>query len=612
MVRTSNYRTPLTTSLAWLLIALVGASTPAQATSLSLSEREVPTADEIAAPQRAKLQILNGSQQSIEVFWNKSPTERVPSGRVEAGKSITLTTTLGHRFTLVGADDQTEVSIASQVPVQAFRFDPPDAGGVPRFYSQSLYANGFPIVASEKVNPRALQEAAYLVDMMLAKRPDVRDAMIASGSRLCIMAYDEFTTDLPEFSQLEPKSFWDARARGLGGSERDPFCSCAEENVLAFAGDPYEKECILIHEFAHNMHLRGMVNVDPTFDARLQATYDRAMAAGLWKGKYASVNHHEYFAEGVQSWFDDNREDDHDHNHVNTRDELRAYDPGLAEICQEVFGDTVLKYTKPTTRLSGHLAGYDPALSPKFTWPQRLLAEKAAIRAKAEARGKQAVDNPQTRNLLGWTLHVAPELLTDEEEPTRRAIELLQAQLEEIVRVVPAPAVEELKKVPLFFSMEYPGVRATAEFHPSADWLKNNGRDPKMAKAVEFTNIRIFEAEARRMPNLVLHELAHAYHHLVLPRGAANPDIKQAFADAKTSGKYDNVERRDAEGRATKELAYAMTNPMEYFAESTEAYFGRNDFFPFTRAELQGHDAGMFDLLTRLWQVDSAPESDVK
>ena len=87
--------------------------------------------------------------------------------------------------------------------------------------------------------------------------------------------------------------------------------------------------------------------MDPTFDARVKEAYDGAMKAGLWKGKYASVNHHEYFAEGVQSWFDNNRENDHDHNHVNTRAELLEYDPGLAALCREVFGDTELKYTKP-------------------------------------------------------------------------------------------------------------------------------------------------------------------------------------------------------------------------------------------------------------------------
>jgi hypothetical protein len=136
------------------------------------------------------------------------------------------------------------------------------------------------------------------------------------------------------------------------------------------------------------IHLRGMNNVDPTFDARVKRAYDQALAAGLWKGKYASVNHHEYFAEGVQSWFDDNRVNDHDHNHVHLRSQLVEYDPGLAALCREVFGDTELTYTKPATRLTGHLEGYDPAQAPEFAWPERLAEAKRLIRANAEARGK--------------------------------------------------------------------------------------------------------------------------------------------------------------------------------------------------------------------------------
>jgi hypothetical protein len=156
--------------------------------------------------------------------------------------------------------------------------------------------------------------------------------------------------------------------------------------LLGYPGDPYSAENILIHEFAHNIHLRGMANLDPTFDTRLKKTYDEAMQAGLWQGKYASVNHHEYFAEGVQSWFDDNRENDHDHNHVNTRQELLQYDRGLAAMCREVFGETELKYTKPTTRLVDHLAGYEPTKAPTFVWPERLKNAKAIIRQEAESR----------------------------------------------------------------------------------------------------------------------------------------------------------------------------------------------------------------------------------
>ena len=254
------------------------------------------------------------------------------------------------------------------------------------FYKKFISASGYPIVSSGKVNDYALKEAAYLADMMMEKRPDIRRAMIAGGSRLVVMAHDEFTTDVPEHSHMTPKDFWDARARGLGGSRTDPVCSCGEENLLGLNGDPYATENILIHEFAHNIHLRGMAVVDLTFDDRLKASYERAIKAGLWKTKYASTNHAEYFAEGVQSWFNNNRPPDHDHNHVDTRKELREYDPGLAELCEEVFGDAELVYTKPVTRLTGHLDGYDPKTAPSFVWPARLDKSRKDIKAKSSAR----------------------------------------------------------------------------------------------------------------------------------------------------------------------------------------------------------------------------------
>lgn len=342
--------------------------------------------------QSASLQIINGTEKSVEIFWIKSDSERISNGSVEPGKNRSITTTLGHRFEVVSSIDQLTEVITSQVPNQAFR-----VGGVPDFYTQRIEANGFPIVASASVNPYALKEAAAIIDGMLGQRPDVREAMIKSGSRLCILACGEFTTEQPEwqwlanqkrkeFPGVSAKDFYDARARGMGGSQTDPFCSCGEENLLAYPGDPYSTENILIHELAHNIHLRGMVNVDRSFDSRVRAAYEQAKEAELWKGKYASVNHHEYFAEGVQSWFDNNRENDHDHNHVNTRSELIEYDPRLASLCREVFGDTEFRYTKPQNRLHGHLEGYDPAQAPTFQWPDRLKEAQAQILKDAQNR----------------------------------------------------------------------------------------------------------------------------------------------------------------------------------------------------------------------------------
>ena len=94
-------------------------------------------------------------------------------------------------------------------------------------------------------------------------------------------------------------------------------------------------------------------------------------------------------AEGVQSWFNNNRPPDHDHNHVDTRKELKAYDPGLAALCEEVFGKTELVYTKPASRLTGHLRGYNPRKAPTFKWPARVLKAQQEILENARSRGEQ-------------------------------------------------------------------------------------------------------------------------------------------------------------------------------------------------------------------------------
>ena len=285
-------------------------------------------------------------------------------------------------------DTRLPTAIAGQTQEYKVTRPPPELRLDP-CYKKYTSASGYPIVASGNVNDYALKEAAYLISMMMANRPDVLQVMIANGSRMCVLGYDEYTTDLPEFAHFQPKDFWDARARGTGGSRDDPYCSCGEENLLGYTGDPYAAECILIHEFAHNIHLRGLVNLDPTFDDRLKGAYEAAMEKKLWKGKYAAVNHHEYFSEGVQSWFDNNRPPDYDHNHVDTRAELIEYDPGLAAICREVFGETVLKYTKPATRLHGHLAGFDPSGAPTFVWPARLDVAREKIRRDVERRKRE-------------------------------------------------------------------------------------------------------------------------------------------------------------------------------------------------------------------------------
>lgn len=205
------------------------------------------------------------------------------------------------------------------------------------------------------------------------------------------------------------------------------------------------------------------------------------------------------------------------------------------------------------------------------------------------------------KTVRGWTVRIQADLLKEQAEATANALRLLDAQLGQIEKTLPQAVLPELRKVPLYFSLPYPGFRPTAEYHPNSGWLKRNQRDPAMAQAVEFTNVAQFEHENRRMPWFVLHELAHAYHHRVL--GHDDRSISEAFQAAQASGKYENVEQRMGDGQSRMGRSYALSNDKEYFAEGTEAFFGVNDFFPFHADQLKRHDPKLYAVLKRVWRV---------
>ena len=86
---------------------------------------------------------------------------------------------------------------------------------------------------------------------------------------------------------------------------------------------------------------------------------------GCPKRCYASRNRSEYWAEGFQTWYDTNRLHDHDHNHVNTRKQLKEYDVALTKLCEEVMGDKPWRFVSPRERAGkDHLKGYDPKTAP--------------------------------------------------------------------------------------------------------------------------------------------------------------------------------------------------------------------------------------------------------
>ena len=223
-------------------------------------------------------------------------------------------------------------------PPAEFKADP--------WYKKHLDAEGLPVLSSDKVSDRGLREARRLVTNMLKNRPDVLREMARAGVRVVVMHETEVTTDVPEHRDLKPKDYWDRRARGLGGR----VTSCGEENLFQLRTDRYRGESILVHEFGHTIKSHGLERIDKGFRAALETLYKSAREKGLWKKTYAAENPDEYWAEAVQDYFDCNLQSDPPngiHNHVNTREELKAYDPDLFDFVDRIFKQVEWRWAPP-------------------------------------------------------------------------------------------------------------------------------------------------------------------------------------------------------------------------------------------------------------------------
>ncbi len=224
----------------------------------------------------------------------------------------------------------------------------------------------------------------------------------------------------------------------------------------------------------------------------------------------------------------------------------------------------------------------------------RLLALLPAIVAGA-AKGAETYAD---RDIEGWPVRVNEAFLRDRPELAAKTLDLLRVQLSQIVRRLPSDAVGKLRTITIWVEEAEPHHPCMA-YHPDAGWLRDHGMSEEKARCVEIANAKNFLSWTIDQPWMVLHELAHGYHHQKLDGGFENKDVRRAFERAKAAGSYQSVLRIN--GRDEK--AYALTDPMEFFAEATEAFFGTNDFYPFVRAELKAYDPETFAVLEKLWKM---------
>jgi hypothetical protein len=213
--------------------------------------------------------------------------------------------------------------------------------------------------------------------------------------------------------------------------------------------------------------------------------------------------------------------------------------------------------------------------------------------AEAPALPTQHAD----RNLQGWTVRVDNRLLEGPKaERGALALRLLESRLIAITVVVPEPALGKLRNVRIQMDQDYGDLKAM-QYHPSVDWLKGKGYSADLAKCVHIPEVEGFLSpfENHRMPWVVLHELAHAYHDQVI--GFDDPRVVERWQAFKKSGKYSKV--LTSPGRMREH--YGVTDPKEFFAEMTESYFGSNDFYPFVTGELKEAEPEVYVLMHECW-----------
>ena len=156
-----------------------------------------------------------------------------------------------------------------------------------------------------------------------------------------------------------------------------------------------------------------------------------------------------------------------------------------------------------------------------------------------QLRAFEPTENYKKREVQGFTVLVNPEVEKHPEE-AKAAFEELEKQLKKVCEVVPEKPLAAIKKVK--FWVEWQAKKnGAAEFHVSRGWLKDNGYNPDKTGCVEINNLKNFvDWSQRTQPWMVLHELAHAYHHLTL--GEKYAPLEAAYKQAMERKLYDSVE----------------------------------------------------------------------
>jgi hypothetical protein len=237
-------------------------------------------------------------------------------------------------------------------PPARFKIDP--------YYTKFTWAREFPVLGSKHVSDEALLSANDTIRKLFAYRHDILKELIADGARLVVLGCGEKLSDLPEFRGSRDQAGFDG-VRFLDYAPDRKLLVVPEENVLGRAGDPFAGEGVVIGLFARALYrvtgqrpaipdldkrrdrqqyeLR-VKRLDEEFGRKVREAYEAARAKGRWAGSPAARDPAEYWAAGVEAYFDaagDAPPPSGADRPVTMREALKGYDPELYALVEETM-----------------------------------------------------------------------------------------------------------------------------------------------------------------------------------------------------------------------------------------------------------------------------------
>lgn len=215
---------------------------------------------------------------------------------------------------------------------------PPAEVDLPSYYTKYLNCSGIPIVGSSDITDEALYLADSTVNFVLIGLSEIKAQLISSGEYVILYPPGGSITDIPEYANANQSGFAGVYDYGVHAAV-SPMA-----NLLCYLGplNGNVDDNVLVHELGHMIQFAGIEQLNSGFSAELQAAYNSAISNGLWANTYNATNSGEYFATGLQIWFNVRYpygppQGDGSGNDIIKRTRLETYDPTLYQIYANYF-----------------------------------------------------------------------------------------------------------------------------------------------------------------------------------------------------------------------------------------------------------------------------------